>query len=533
MYFVRLICLFALMHIVVGCGSRRVTTSDAAKSQEKKGATSEGVLASAVYQLRPQNFDLNTTRDKPVSLLNSWRFQRLEEGEGTDRAESVKTPDGWLTAPELERLAQSKYDLQDSTFVRDSMLYHAIAGHASERGRNEAQQVALIIDFVCRNVVFWRDDEQVLPMTAFKALQLGRGSAEDRASVCAEILRQLKVDCVIVRAKSDEKETTDKWLFGVVIAGKTHLYDLHLAMPMANGSADNTSEAATLDQLVQHPEFLDQMSADSKYRLTIDDLKEPNVYVAFNPNALCRRMQTLELSLPTSDSARLFDPLIDEKTNTGSLERIAAAVGTTIDRLKPWTFPTAQVNAVARLAEFPEKAQQFQMLAAPLNVPIPFQEVPDPQAAQSANPNQKKEPNYAFGTPERKLERIRTDHLLGKFTEVTQRYLGIRHLEVEPNPPQLEQLNRMAAEDAFFWASICKMETEDYQGAADLFSSYLKKYDRKGKWYFAARTLLARSLAKQGKFDEAIRTLERRSSDDPNQDENALRVKQWKSASGK
>lgn len=528
MNLLRIVCLLSLVCFVVGCGNRKVSTSGSTQA-EKKEATSEDVLASAVYQLRPQNFGFNASTDKPVSLLNSWRFKRAEEGAMTDQAESIKAPVDWVAVPEMERLAQSKFDLQDCVYVRDSILYHAVAGHVSDRSRDEIQQVGLVVDFVCRNVVFWRDDEVAIPMTPYISLQLGRGTAEDRASVCAEILRQLKVDSVIVRAKSDEKETTDKWLFGVIISGKTYLYDLSLGVPVANGSTDETAPAVSLDQLVQHPEFLELMGVDSAYRLTVDDLKEPNVYVAFNPTALCRRMQSLEQALPTSDACRLYDPLIDSSGKSGALERIAAATGVATDRLKPWKYPILQLEHLSHIDQHPDQAQQLQKLSEPLIVPVPFQK----SAAKGDKAEDPKEMKFDFGTPERKLERIRTDHMLGKFTEVTQRYLGIRHLEVEPNPPQLEPLNRLAADDAFFWVSICKMETEDYQGAAELFASYLKKYDRKGKWYFAARTLLARSQAKQGKIEEAIRTLERKSSDDPYLSENGLRLKRWKASGQK
>ena len=527
MYFVRFVCLLSVLCFVTGCGSRRVSTSNSTQA-DKKEATSEDVLASAIYQLRPQNFGFNASTDKPVSLLNSWRFKRAEEGQFSDQAESIKAPADWVASSELERLAQSKFDLQDSFYVRDSILYHAISGHVADRGRDEIQQVGRIIDFVCRNVVFWRDDQTPLPMTPYLALEFGRGTAEDRASVCAEILRQLKVDTVIVRAKSDAKESTDKWLFGVVIAGKIYLYDLTLGVPVANGATYDGAPAVSLDQLIQHPEFLELMVADSSYRLTIDELKDPEIYVAFNSNALCRRMQSLEQALPTTDACRLYDPLMDDTGKSGSIERIAAAAGRSPDQLKPWNYPQRQFELMSHIGESPEISQQLQNLGTPLQVPIPFQV--DKRAENAANPNEKKEPKFIFGTPERKLERIRIDHLLGKFTEVTQRYLGIRHLEVEPNPPQLEQINRLAADDAFFWVSICKMETEDYQGASDLFASYLKKYDRKGKWYFAARTLLARSQAKLGQTDDAIRTLERKSSDDPNREENALRLKRWKAS---
>ena len=85
----------------------------------------------------------------------------------------------------------------------------------------------------------------------------------------------------------------------------------------------------------------------------------------------------------------------------------------------------------------------------------------------------------------------------------------------------------MASEDAFYWTSLCKFELGEYATAVELLSDYLKKYDRKGKWYFSARSLLAQSYSELDRLPEAIATLERTSSDDPYRAANAVRMRRW------
>jgi tetratricopeptide (TPR) repeat protein len=131
------------------------------------------------------------------------------------------------------------------------------------------------------------------------------------------------------------------------------------------------------------------------------------------------------------------------------------------------------------------------------------------------------------------MHRYRTEQILGHFKDATTKYLGIRHLDVEPSPPILERINRMAAEDALYWTTLCKYELKEHATAIDLLLDYIRKYDRKGKWFFPARTLLAQCYADLDRIPEAMKTLEKTSSDDPYQDLNALRLKRWSASLGK
>jgi tetratricopeptide (TPR) repeat protein len=163
----------------------------------------------------------------------------------------------------------------------------------------------------------------------------------------------------------------------------------------------------------------------------------------------------------------------------------------------------------------PAIKQSFEIATQTFNLPIPFKVSEDGQVK--------------FGNPERKLLRIRTEQLLGKFDDATQRYMSIRHLEIEQVPvPEMAVLNRKGAENAIYWTALCKFEAKEYDAAIEQLNAYLKRYDRSGQWRFAARALLADCHAELGHLKEAIDTLERSRSDDPYRLGNAVRVKQWK-----
>jgi hypothetical protein len=343
------------------------------------------------------------------------------------------------------------------------------------------------------------------------ALQLGRGSSEDRAWVCSEILKQLRLDSIVLRPKSAKKTSGENWLFGVLVEGQVYLFDMRLGLPVATSADKGDTSIATLAEIVSHPEWLEQMAGNEPYRLTIDDLRELTVYLVTNANFWCRRMHNLEQALPPSDVCVLYDPLTDEEGRIGQMNRVAKFGGWPVESLKPWSYPRLQAMELRSPAE--EKLQEWQRLTLPFSVPIPVKF------------DDKGKPTV--GVPERKMQKFRSDQLLGKFADATSKYLRIRHLEVEPNPADIDRINRVASEDAFYWTSICKFEMGEFGTAVELLTDYLKKYDRKGRWYFPARSLLAQCYAKLDQLPKAISTLERSSSDDPYRQSNAVRMKHW------
>lgn len=508
--------LAAILLTFGGCNTGKVTSTTqtpgnpSAAGGQVKDATSDDVLASALVQLRPENFGINSTTEKPVSLLNSWRFKQLEVKGAPEAVTPVTAPEGWTSPEKLAWASQAKFDIEDAIHVRDGIFFRAIAGYLSDRGRDELHRVNATIDFVCRNVALWKDDEIELPFVPYFALHVGKGSVKDRAWLAAEILRQMRIDSVIVRGKSEAKLSNDKWLFGVILDQQVYLYDLRLGVAVFGGSITPAS-VAKLSEVPTHPEWLNQMSTSAAYRISAESLKEPVFFAIATPGFWCPRMQRLEQSLPPSDSCVVYDPVQANQQESSQLQRLSMGTGVPIDEIRLWPHPGIQIEGATHPT--PEIARETQQLIFDLSAPIPVKSDGSPTGAPGEN----------------KLQRYRTEHLMGQFAESTKKYLSIRHLEVEAAVPEIARLNRAAAEDAFYWTILCKFESGEYPSAIELSQAYLKKYDHKGKWYFPARTLLAQSFAASGDLPKAISSLERSSSNDPNRDGNALRVKWWSS----
>ncbi len=509
---------------IAGCPGRGAVSSKGNPSNKPaaQGASAEDLLRSAIHQLRPENFSIAAAPDKPVSLLNSWRglVAEAKPPEANDRENAPPLPAGWTTADEEKRVQSDKYDDQDAIHVRDCLLAKVASKYLSARRGDELQRVQEVFQFVVRNVALRGGEDLELPLPTYLLLLTGRGSAEDRAWICATILKQLRIDSVIVRPSADSKPDDNQWLFGVVLNDRVHLFDprLGLAVPSSADAAATDSPPATLSEIASHPEWLQVLSAraDQPYSIEADSLANPRVMPIVETAYWSRRMSRLEQVLPTEDACVLFDPPVDDLGRSGTVRRLLAACPTVKeDDFKPWPYPERQREASRKAS--PALVQQIQQTLLGFNVPITVNV--DPQT---------KQPSAAV--PERKMLKIRTDQLLGKFGDVTQRYLSIRRLEVEPNPfPEIAQLYRLAAEDAIYWSGVSKFEAEEYDAAVEQLAGYLKRFDRKGRWTFAARSLLAECHARQSRLAEAITAVDRAVAEDPYRDANAIRVKGWKS----
>lgn len=512
-----------LMLIVgTGCPGRGTVSSKGGSSGKAspKEATAEDILKSAIHQLRPENFSIDAAQDKPISLLNSWRVlaagARKESAE--DKSHAPMLPTGWASAEEEKRLAQDSYDERDALHIRDCLLTHAIANNLATRSNDELGRAQAVFDFVVRNIALRADGEPELPLGTYLLLLVGRGSAEDRVWICASILKQLRIDTVIVQSATDAESDPDAWLMGVVLNNRVHLFDprLGIAIPSTAEIGQAATPPAALDEIADHPEWLQSLAPrpDQPYVLEAEALKQPLVMPVVEVGYWGRRMNVLEQVLPAEDFCVLYDPPVNDLGRTGVAERIAVACNwIKPEGMKAWPYPHRQLAAIRKMDQ--AQMQQISQALIGFNAPIPF----DVDRATG---------KPTAGTPERKMLRIRTDQLLGKYEDATQRYLSIRHLEIEGNPfPDLMAIHRLAAEDAIYWSGLCKFESQEYASAIEQLGGYIKRFDRKGRWSFAARALLAECRARLGQFAEAVSTIERTLPDDPFREANAIQIKRW------
>ena len=530
-----------MLATVTGCPRKAVVSSGKATN---KAASAEDLLKSAIHQLRPENVGFAAAPDKPVSLLNSWRgmlADARQDGDGAE-AETPAPPADWTSAEVEKRLKSDKFDELDAVHIRDCLLTHTLATYLAARSNDELQRVQEVFQFVVRNIALLGDDAPELPISTYLILMTGRGTPEDRAWICASVLRQLRIDCVIVRPSDAAKAADGDWLLGVILNDRVHLFDakLGLAIPSSSEAGPAGFKPATLAEISDHAEWLQQLTAraDQPYGIDAASLKVARVMPIAEPGFWSRRMSRLEQVLPTESACILFDPPTDDLGRSGLIKRIQIACPSlNPGNIKLWPYPERQLSMAHKTNSL--KLQQMQQLAIEFGVydrlghtsPATFQQMQqlclsfntpitvrvDPQTGQPSET-----------VPERKMLRIRTDQLLGKFEDATQRYLSIRHLEIEPNQfAKIVQLHRLAAEDAIYWSGLSKFEAEEYEAAVEQLTGYIKRFDRKGRWTFAARSLLAECRVRQGKFAEAVTAIERTVSEDPYREANAVRIKRW------
>jgi hypothetical protein len=494
---------------------------------------------------------IDAAADQPVNLLNTWR----EMDKDPVPAPDIAVPSEWKSVSEAVRLSELAYDQGDAVHIRDAMLAHTMATYVAARASGDVAQVQAIFNFVVRTITLRNPDEPELPFGVYEMLLLGRGTAADRAWAMATLLRQLRLDCVILRPAEQFGADPEDWLLGVILNDQVYLFDPRLgtAIPSTTDLSKPAGPPATLAAIIDHPEWLQLLAvrADQPYKIEADMLKSPVIEPIVEGRFWCERMKRLEAVLPADDQCILYDALNLEAGQSGLLTRIGKAFPQTpLQKMKVWGYAsqrTEQGKALvdaqnARFAKVDgqpaQKMQLWEHVDQSLNVPVPIVFEQDRESMTLV---------FRVGQPERKLFHIRTEQLLGKFDDATKRYLTIRHLEIEPPPekvqslspelqaafaqsvwPTLVTLNRMASENAMFWTGCSKFESGDYEAAIEQLSAYGTRYGRSGRWSYAARSLLAECHAELGRYKQAAELIEQSRSDDPYRAANAFRAKRWK-----
>ena len=136
---------------------------------------------------------------------------------------------------------------------------------------------------------------------AWEALLLGRGDDLIRARLFILLARQLGIP-VVMLASEDADGSAQPWLPAAFLAGQLFLFDMQLGVPIPQSGTDGI---ATLDQLLDAPELLDQLAEDAPYRMDTGDLKALVAMIDAAPTYLSQRMKLVEKALTGDDKMRL------------------------------------------------------------------------------------------------------------------------------------------------------------------------------------------------------------------------------------
>lgn len=516
--------MICLLLIGGGCQRRFVTEQQRPGSQANQTTLDhsdiDNQLRSALHQLQPENLGIDSQVDDAISMLNHWWTGVQTAGLDPGGVTLPGIPDSWADESLRQRLQRSTFDAEDGLFIRDAYLARAIAQRLADQSDHDLVRAVLAFEWVCRNVVLTSAEELPVPLTFYDLLIMGRGRAVDRAWVLGEILRQMKLDSVLLQGRPGD-EAVEAPLLGVLVEQEVYLFDLQLGLPIPADEAPlpgGLQKPASLRHLQQHPEVLKRLTlrSDQPYEPTPEQLQRARPMVIASPNAWAARMWKLEQLLPSDALCVLYDPPQKIEELPGLLERLQA-VGWTLDTATLWDYPSRQRQQFTQLT--PQQRQLYESLRAPLFVPF------DPVLNEDRS-------QIVSVVPTRQLLKTRTLQLQGRYIPAVAQYVGIRQTINLPIPdPRLIPLYQQAVECAFYWTAVCKYESQEYEGAVATLQDYLKRYAHKGKWLGSAQRLLAESQHALGQIDDALQTLKGTTPDELYRKGNTLLGRWWEQSS--
>ncbi|HVW02622.1 MAG TPA: tetratricopeptide repeat protein [Planctomycetaceae bacterium] len=537
------VLLSALFPFVAGCTGSSSTNAPSVVSTDAMENEPDGheLLDSALQIFQLQNLGISSDLERGVSLLNQWRRvqQRLgvtfEPTPDEVQQLSSRVPAEWM--PELKR---SNYTVRDGEFLRDLLLARALQEHAIGQADSELARVLNIFGFVVRNIQLEDEHPDQIPLSTFETFLFGTGTAADRAWLFADMLRQLKIDAVILSTVEDAGKS-GPLLVGVLSGSDVLLFDAQAGIPLPGPmatAANGIQRPATLAEVREHPELLRQLDidADKPYPLTADHITNPSVQIIASTSLWSDRMQGLQSAFIGDRSMVVCDPLIGAD---GSFERVARFGKNlwTPEQVTVWKYPDEQLGG--RQNPSVQQRQTMQRLIDSWNAPLALQVVKGP-------------PQQIRVTPTRTAYRARIAQVRGKYEDAVKSYLVVQidskrilsaaldagaPVEGQSRPkidPRVVHMHEKAEDDARFWIGVCKFEQGGSNGvrvAADKCRQYLEEHPQ-GDWRVSVRYLLANCLADQHEFAKAAEQLGEIPAENPQRFGYHWLAKSWKQAAG-
>jgi hypothetical protein len=487
-----------------GCPANEPAASKPVDSAEKAEKRNADLLENAWSMLQPEALRVTSNRGAIVAVLNEWltNTEELTKQRTQLSADAAELLKQLLPAPQFEAVTRQRFSPRDADHIGTCIVEQAMAAHAGGSAEDDVARIVALFDYVCRNIALVGTDEE-LPYTRFETMLVGRGSAQDRAYLFANLARQLQLDAVILQAGSeaapDSGQTADAWLVGVLAQDEVYLFDTELGWPIPapddDGQSVTVSKPATLSQVLADDSLLRRLdsSAEQPYPLTADLLKNAQVQVIGNTSFWSPLVGRLQEYLSGDRSVVVSDPLQSAEGAPGLVERVAGySPHWNRERITVWPFPETKDHAAAGEAGSEDLKGRLLRFNAPLARAVNEQSV------------------VTFGGPEKSQLKTRIKQLLGNYPQAIQQFQAIRIDSDLPHyvkiPEAIRSMHAEAVDDASYWVGLCQYEIGEYRATIDNSRNYLARYNGKieqGRWPQAANLLLALALAQDGRAVEA------------------------------
>ena len=316
----------------------------------------------------------------------------------------------------------------------------------------------------------------------WQSLLYGRGTAEMRAWVFAELCRQQQLD-VLMLATGNQW-----WLPALLDEGQLFLFDTRLALPIPG---KEPGSVATLAEVVADPTLLSDLDVgeELKYGTTAEDLKDVAAWLVASPMQLAKRALLLEQAIEGDD----YVVLSANTTRMGQAVKQLSHV----DNVQLWPHPFASVLAeqameptqrlwaARRFLIFAQRPRLWKarVLHFQGTKAIPMEDRNDPLAQPDLGHRQA---TTLYQDP-----RIRPPNAL--------------LAQVEPSK---RAIYKTAKGNASYWLGLLSYDLGKYKVAEDWFARRTLAATPDGPWTPGANYNLARTYEALGDLPAAIKLLE-------------------------
>lgn len=511
------------MFLVPGCGPTNNSSVDV--DAETDDVSSDELSCQrnfdrAISAMMPEKLGIQSDRLTAALLLNEWSTDCVG-ADSVALAADYTIDDSLLeSAPAIskERLFDLDFSIRDVAHVRNCYLFQSMAEHAIQGAGSELEQVLSVFEFVIRNVSLYPDAGFAVnvPATSYEACLFGFGAPQDRAWIFADLLRQLKIDCVIIapRQAEDSETAVDGFLVGVPLSGKVYLFDTLVGVPVPGPNDDGTTpfveQPATLKDIQQDTAFLESMDflGEAGPQLAKKDWSKPRIQFIGTTSLWSPRLISVQTALAGELQCDVFDSLTDIPDFPSVKSRFLSA--SKLDESSAewglWDYPESMVNRFEKPNEIEQNYYETMM------TPLLFK-------TESIRTTEGQEIVNEDGTTEEELivkqryeQRFliaRIEQLAARFENAVPDYLKIRIFGTLPsqgnlNRQQRELLMQMTS-NAHYWTAVSQYELNDYTTATQTLLKHDARYNLSNpttwnpKWWEASvRILLAFSLIRQG-----------------------------------
>lgn len=371
-----------------------------------------------------------------------------------------------LSEEAARKVAAGEYSSQDVRHLRTSLLARQIAEHVAGEIEDPLEQAVTLFHFVTRTVLDPVGFEPP-PMSPYESLLIGRGTAAHRAWVFAELLRQLRVDAVLLEPAAEGPEGSVHFVGVPIRRGeKTEVYvfDVLIGLPVpaaseAEAQTPFVQQPATLAEIRENDALLRRLDAPERpYPFQAEQFRQVRAGLIGESSMWSERMARLDFETDWR-GATFYDGLGKNRMHDKSLhERIVAAgadAGWDASQVFVWTFPELSLSAF----------EQEQGSAN--NVLRQFQEIlAGPYPRQEFEQYQIQNPEIRWNVS---LQNARNLHISGAFQEALTEYRQIREAQ---QYFALSPLNDWCRESAAFWTAGCQYELGAHESVRNSAATY-------------------------------------------------------------